>query len=107
MSGVICQQHAIVRWRRTVYLQSSPREFWRSGYPAGYPVGWVILAVQEFRIGVSAASGIPPFITLARIIHEGRVNNPGLPDHEPFPHAAGGCLMAAGCHAASAGTGDA
>ena len=43
---------------------------------------------------------------LARIIHEGHVNNPGLPDHWPFSPAAGGCLVAGGNPAVSRRTGD-
>jgi hypothetical protein len=33
---------------------------------------------------------------LARVIHEGVVNNPGLPDEQPFSPAAGGYVVAAG-----------
>jgi hypothetical protein len=51
---------------------------------------------------------------LARIIHEGFVNNPGLPDEQPFPPAAGGYVVVGGpgthppgwvrCHRAPATT---
>ena len=53
-------------------------------------------------------------LALARIIHEGFVNNPGLPDEQPFPPATGGYLVVGGpgthppgwvrCHRAPATT---
>ena len=47
-------------------------------------------------------------LALARIVHEGFVNNPGLPDRQPFPSAAGGCVVVGGDLAVSrcAGTND-
>ena len=44
---------------------------------------------------------------LARIIHEGFVNNPGLPDSQPFPPVAGGYVVVGGHRAVSRCTGDA
>jgi len=44
--------------------------------------------------------------SLARIVHEGFVNNPGLPDQQPFPRAAGGYVVADGHRAAAGRTGD-
>ena len=62
-----------------------------------------ISVVGDFRHGA-----------LARIIHEGFVNNPGLPDEQPFPPAAGGYVVVGGpgthppgwvrCHRAPATT---
>jgi len=46
-------------------------------------------------------------ILLARIIHEGHANNPGLPDQERFPPAAGGYWVAGGHRAESRCTGNA
>jgi hypothetical protein len=44
---------------------------------------------------------------LAQIIHEGFVNNLGLPDEQPISPATGNYLVAGGYHAVSPRTGDA
>jgi len=54
-----------------------------------------------------AASCGHPYLRLARIVHEGLVNNPGLPDQDPFPPAAGGYLAIRAHRAAPPYTGDA
>jgi hypothetical protein len=45
-------------------------------------------------------------LALARTIHEGFVNNPGLPDEQPFPLQAGGYVVVGGHRAVSPCTGD-
>jgi len=47
-------------------------------------------------IGFNVIGRMPGNLGLARIIHEGFVNNPGLPDEQPFSPAAGGYVVAGG-----------
>jgi hypothetical protein len=77
-----------------------PRKFPHSPQPPRRPEPRVPLPGED-GTGCRILLGIP----LARIIHEGFVNNPGLPGSQPFPPAAGRSVVVGGHRAVSRCTG--